>query len=112
MCLIYNKVVEVGCIMDKPYTIEEIKSISIPVAQRYGVKKLALFGSCARGEHKLTSDIDFLIEKGRIRGLEFFGFINDLEDDLGVHVDVLTYDSLKESLIADAIEDEVVIYEG
>jgi len=98
--------------MDKPYTIDDIKRISIPVAQKYGVKKLALFGSCARGEQSLTSDVDFLIDKGRIRGLEFFGFINDLEDDLGVHVDVLTYDSLKESLIAEAIEDEVVLYEG
>jgi len=98
--------------MDKPYTIDEIKRISIPVAQKYGVKKLALFGSCARGGQSLTSDVDFLIEKGKIRGLEFFGFINDLEDDLGVHVDVLTYDSLKESLIAEAIEDEVVLYEG
>ena len=98
--------------MDKPYTIEEIKRISIPVAQKYGVKKLALFGSCARGEQSLTSDVDFLIEKGKIRGLEFFGFINDLEDDLGVHVDVLTYDSLKDSLISDALEDEVVLYEG
>ena len=42
----------------------------------------------------------------------FCGFINALEDDLGVNVDVLTYDSLKDSLIADAIEDEVVLYEG
>ena len=98
--------------MDKLYTIDEIKRISIPVAQKYGVKKLALFGSCSRGEQKSTSDIDFLIDKGKIQGLEFFGFINDLEDDLGVHVDVLTYDSLRESLIASAIEDEVVLYEG
>ena len=98
--------------MDMPYTIDEIKKISIPVAQKYGVKKLALFGSCARGEQRPTSVIEFLIDKGRIRGLEFFGFINDLEDNLGIPIDVLTYDSLKESLIADAIEDEVVLYEG
>ena len=98
--------------MGKSYTIDEIKSISIPIAQRYGVKKLALFGSYARGEHTPISDIDFLIEKGRIRGLEFFGFINNLEDELGVHVDVMTYDSLRESLIAYAINDEVILYEG
>jgi len=98
--------------MDRAYTIEEIKDISVPVAQRYGVKKLALFGSYARGEQKEQSDIDFLIDKGRIKGLEFFGFINSLEDDLGVHVDVMTYDSLRESFIASSIGDEVVLYEG
>ena len=98
--------------MERLYTLEEIKRISIPIAKKYGVKKLALFGSYARGEHQVTSDIDFLIDKGRIRGLEFFGFINNLEDDLGVHVDVMTYDSLRDSLIAYAIEDEVILYEG
>jgi len=92
-------------------TIDEIKRISVPIAQRYGVKKLALFGSYARGEQKDTSDIDFLIEKGKIQGWEFFGFINNLEDDLGMHVDVITYDSLKDSLITDSVRDEVVLYE-
>ena len=98
--------------MNRPYTIDEIKNISVPVAQKYGVKKLALFGSYARGEQKADSDIDFLIEKGKIQGWEFFGFVNNLEDDLGVHVDVMTYNSLRESLIADSIGDEVVLYEG
>jgi hypothetical protein len=93
------------------FELNEIKRISIPIAQRYGVKKLALFGSYARGEQNEQSDIDFLIDKGRIHGWEYFGFINDLEDDFGIHVDVMTYDSLKRSMISDAIEDEVVLYE-
>ena len=98
--------------MDRLYTIDEIKKVSIPIAQKYGVGRLAIFGSYARGEHTLSSDIDFLVDKGKIRGLAFFGFINNLEDALGVRIDVLTYESLRDSLIADAISDEVVIYEG
>jgi predicted nucleotidyltransferase len=35
-----------------------------------------------------------------------------LEDDFGVRVDVITYDALKDSLISDAVKDEVVLYEG
>jgi len=93
------------------YAIDDIKRITVPIAQRYGVKKLALFGSYARGEQKETSDIDFLIEKGRIQGWEFFGFINSLEDNLGTRVDVMTYDSLRDSLIAGAVKNEVVLYE-
>jgi len=98
--------------MAEIYNISEIKRISVPIAQKYGVKKLALFGSYARGEQKATSDIDFLIEKGEIQDLFVLcGFINTLEDNLGVHVDVLTYDALKGSLIANAIKDEVILYE-
>ena len=99
--------------MNRPYTLEEIKSISIPVAKEYGVKKLALFGSYARGEPKAYSDIDFLIDKGNIIDLFMLsGFINALQDSFGVHVDVLTYDSLPDSLAIDNINDEVVLYEG
>ena len=98
--------------MSRPYTIEEIKCISIPVAQEYGVKKLALFGSYARGEPKTYSDIDFLIEKGNIIDLFMLsGFINALQDNFGVRVDVLTYDSLQVSLIDNNINNEVVLYE-
>jgi predicted nucleotidyltransferase len=97
--------------MAESYTTNKIKQIVVPIAQKYGVKRIALFGSYARNEAKEDSDIDFVIEKGAIRVIEFFGFINDLEDELGTSVDVLTYDSLKKSFIADAINDEVVLYE-
>jgi predicted nucleotidyltransferase len=93
------------------YTVDEIKKIASPIAKRYGVKKLALFGSYACGEQKNTSDIDFVIEKGNIQGIEFFGFINHLEDALGLHVDVLTYQSLDETFTKKATGKEIVLYE-
>jgi predicted nucleotidyltransferase len=96
----------------KTYTIDKIRELAVPIAQKYGVGKLALFGSYARGEQKPESDIDFLIDRGEILGLfKFCGFIDDLEQTLETHVDVLTYDSMKNSLIADAINDEVILYE-
>jgi len=100
--------------MAQTYTIDEIKQIANPIAKKYGVKKLALFGSYARGEQKSNSDVDFIIEKGKIQGLEFFGFINTLEDALGIHVDVLTYQSLDDDdfIKKNVIGKEIVIYEG
>lgn len=95
----------------KRYDIDKIKSISVPIAQKYGVKKLALFGSCEQNAQTQMYDIYFVIDEGRIRGWEFYGFINNLEDDLGVSVDVLTYDSINNSLIADSLKDEVILYE-
>ena len=97
----------------KTYTIDEIKNISIPIAQKYGVKRLALFGSYADGKNTVSSDIDFLIEKGKIQDLFVFsGFINALQDSFGIHVDVLTYDSLPNSLVTSTPINEVVLYEG
>jgi len=98
--------------MPEMYSIDEIRRIAAPIAVQFGVKKMALFGSYARGEQKAASDIDFVIDKGSIQGLEFFGFLNRLEDALGVPVDVLTYQSFKDSFCQDTVKDEVVLYEG
>ena len=38
------------------YTIEEIKDKVTPIAQKYGVKRISLFGSYARGEATENSD--------------------------------------------------------
>ena len=94
------------------YTLEEIKTIAIPVAIQFGVKKLALFGSYAQDKATEASDLDFLISKGEIRGLTFFDFINQLEDAFEMDVDVLTYESLERSLIKDDVTKMVVLYEA
>lgn len=52
-----------------PYTIDEIKEKAMPIAIHYGVDAFSLFGSCARGEADEKSDLDFLIQKGSMKGL-------------------------------------------
>ena len=92
-------------------TIDEIKNIVSLVAVKYGVNKVAIFGSYAKGNATPKSDIDFVIDRGSLGGFAYFGFINDLQEQLNMPVDVLTYNSLKNSLIKDALQDEVVLYE-
>lgn len=46
-------------------TISEIQKAVIPIARVYGVKRLYLFGSYAKGTADRESDIDLLVEKGR-----------------------------------------------
>ena len=94
------------------YTIEDIKKIAVPIARRYGVEKIAVFGSYARGEAKENSDVDFIISKGAIRGMfGFCGFANDLEEALRLDVDLLTYESLEEDF-AYILNEEIVLYES
>lgn len=93
------------------FTIEEIKQKSVPIARKYGVKKLSLFGSYARGEADEKSDVDFLIERGKIRGLEYVGFILDLEDEFKCHVDVVLEGSNNKEFLSEIKMDEVILYE-
>ena len=94
------------------YTIDEIRRKVVPIAKKYGVKKLSLFGSYARGEADDQSDVDFLIERGKIVGIEYFGFVYDLEDELGCHVDVVTTGISDKKFLADIQKDEVLLYEA
>ncbi len=95
------------------FTMEEIIQKSVPLAQKYGVKRLGLFGSYARGEAKEESDLDFLINEGNMKGLiQYMGFVNDLEDAFGCHVDVVM-DGIRDQEFLNAIKkDEVVLYEA
>ena len=66
------------------YTVEQIKYITAPIAQAYGVKSLSLFGSYARGEATENSDIDLLVECGAIRSaFQMGGLYADLSEGLG-----------------------------
>ena len=67
-------------------SIDEIRDIVIPVARAYGVERVALFGSYARGDAKLSSDVDLHVDKGSIKGLfRLAGFQRELEEGLSVH---------------------------
>ena len=101
---------------DKVYSINEIKSIVAPIAAKYDVDRVFLFGSYARGEAKDTSDLDFVIDKGRLKGLKFAGMLGDLQDSFDKNVDLVTSSSLTQygnfPDFAQRVErDMVVIYE-
>ena len=54
---------------EKIYTVDEIREIVIPIAKKHGVAALYLFGSYARGEATAESDVDFLLDGGKICSL-------------------------------------------
>ena len=51
----------------KTYTIDEIKNIVTPIAEKYQIAQVYLFGSFARGDFDEQSDIDIRIEKGNLK---------------------------------------------
>lgn len=75
------------------------------LAKEYGVKKLGLFGSYAKGSPTPTSDIDVIVEFEQPLGLKFIEFAEELERLLGRKVDVLTPEALKGIRIRRVAED-------
>ena len=96
---------------DKVYTIDEIRAKAVPIAKKYGVKKLSLFGSYARGEADAQSDVDFLYDGENLCGMfAYFGLVQDLEDEFGCHVDLVSTDIQDKKFLATIQEDEVLLY--
>ena len=82
-----------------PYTIEEIKRRVTPVAQKYGLAAVYLFGSYARGSATADSDIDLLVDTagtGIDSLLKLGGLYSDLEDALETVIDLVTLDSMEQ----------------
>ena len=93
------------------YSIDQIKELLTPVARSYGVKRVMLFGSYARGEASENSDIDLHVYCGNIRGLfELSGFRLDLVDAFGKEVDVVTHDGMRRRFYERIRNDEVLLY--
>ena len=66
------------------------------VARKRRVHRIAVFGSVARGEARPGSDLDLLVDfEPGASLLDHVGLFQDLEELLGVGVDVVTRNALK-----------------
>ena len=94
------------------YTINEIKNKTVPIAKAYGIEKMSLFGSYARGEAKNDSDVDLYIERGRLKSLlQYYAFIDELENVLDCHVDVVTTGIEDKEFLSTIMQEGVLLYE-
>lgn len=94
------------------YTIETLKTTLSPIAKRYGLKKLSVFGSVARGEATEKSDVDLLVDAPRGWGLfELGGLYSEIENALSCSFDLVTT-GIEDKQFLDRIrQDEVILYE-
>lgn len=65
------------------FTIKDIENLVQPIAEKYKVKAIYLFGSYARGEADENSDLDFLVYGGENFKLTLiFSLAEDLREVL------------------------------
>ncbi len=93
-------------------SFDEICQRISPIAAQYGVERIYLFGSRARGDHNDLSDYDFLITLGEIKNMVQLGcFIDDLSKALDCDVDVVSDNSTDQDFVGIAKKEGVLIYD-
>ena len=83
--------------LDSKKILEEIEKRK-NIIRRYGVKKIGLFGSFAKGKQKNKSDIDFLVEFKKINSDNFFSLLFLLENMFKRKIDLVIETDLKPEL--------------
>ena len=87
--------------------LQEIARHARPVLEAHGVIQASVFGSFARGEQTLNSDVDLLVEFDDTRNLlDLVSLSQELPKALGRPVDVFTYDSIARSLKARILSEQ------
>ena len=78
----------------------------LAAARARGVRRVRVFGSLARGEAALNSDVDLLVvlERGKTL-VDLAAFRREAEEILGTPVDVATADMLKERFRAEVLRE-------
>lgn len=74
---------------DRIFTIGDITRLVKPIAEKYKVQEIYLFGSYARGEADESSDLDFLVFGGeKFNPTMIFSLAEELREVLKKDVDV------------------------
>lgn len=86
-------------ITDKVYTTQEIKKLTYNIFKEFNVKKAYIFGSYAREEANLKSDIDIIIIKNNdFSFLQFSALANSLMQVLQKEIDLITEETYTEDI--------------
>ncbi|MCD7805351.1 MAG: nucleotidyltransferase domain-containing protein [Oscillospiraceae bacterium] len=86
--------------MNKILSLQEIANIVKPIAEKYGLRAVYLYGSYARGTADEESDIDLIVDTTgtSIKGLFALGALySELSDALGKEIDLITLSSLTQA---------------
>lgn len=81
--------------MEKNEIIHLIKENYHILTSEFGVSRIGIFGSAARGTMHEDSDLDIVVEFSRPIGFKFIHFIEYLENLFGKKVDVITKDGIE-----------------
>jgi predicted nucleotidyltransferase len=92
--------------MDLENLIRDKGKEILRVSRQHGARRGRIFGSAARGQANVTSDLDILVDmETRSRLLDVVAIKQDLEDMLGCKVDVVTESALSPYIRTDVLKE-------
>jgi uncharacterized protein len=86
---------EVGSMKTKEEVLRILEREKPELTRRYGLKRLALFGSYAREDQREDSDVDIMVEIEPSIGLGFVELADRIEDALGIRTEVVSRRAIK-----------------
>ena len=93
------------CIMNP-----EIKNIIINTLRAYNPEMIGVFGSYARNENTVESDIDILVRfKSTLSLLQLVHVENLISQKLGIKVDLVTEGAVKNRILKESIQQDLQI---
>ena len=82
--------------MTLTHILSSLRRNKARLQSQYGIHRLAVFGSYARGEQTVDSDIDILVELGdKPLGLAYFSMVRDIVALFPVKTEVVSRDAIK-----------------
>lgn len=91
--------------------LEKIKEKVKPVAEKYNLVYVWIFGSYAKKKQRKDSDIDIIVRtEDVVGGFKIAEVKFALEEALEKQVDIITTESIKGSLLEDENLEEVLLY--
>lgn len=92
--------------MDLENLIRDKGKEILRVSRQHGARSVRIFGSTARGEASVTSDLDILVDmETRSSLLDIVAIKQDLEDMLECRVDVVTESALSPYIRTDILKE-------
>ncbi|MBQ6394041.1 nucleotidyltransferase domain-containing protein [Candidatus Saccharibacteria bacterium] len=92
-------------------TVSQIRDVVSRIGQKYGVKRIYLFGSYAKNTASEDSDIDLIIDRGEVRTYkEYFHLCEELSKELGTDVDVTAEEGMLPGFFELIKNDRILLY--
>lgn len=100
---------------EKEKILRTLESNIESLRKTFPVKRLGLFGSLVRGEEKLGSDADILVEldlSKRMNIIDYLTLQERLSEIIGKKVDLVSLTGIKKDFIRSNILNEVIFIDG
>ena len=104
----YSRYTCVFPLKTKDEIIAILRNFKEEFGERYGIEKLGLFGSVARGEQKEDSDIDICVKLQEPDYFTRMEIKESLEERFNAKVDVVSLTAIMRSLFRNHIEKDAI----